>query len=192
MSTSPVLYADRNLLLADQTLTGGTLHGISAQRGDVTTLGVATTPPFALNQNVACALSPTGAHALGSVNATHSFYQYPLDSEFSTYAGATPAPVPCKTMLRGTPGDVAVLLVAVAPTALPIPPYGTLYCDLGGPHALLSAPTAIGANGLLGTPVAFELAGPFAFPTELCLQGITLSGSTLRLSGSAAEPMRCH
>ncbi|MEZ5966250.1 MAG: hypothetical protein R3F56_20610 [Planctomycetota bacterium] len=190
----PTILVDRNVAVVDYSGSGGDILGISAQRGDVRSLsGAIPSPPaVAPDQNVACVVDTLHmAHALGSPNATHSFFQYPLDSEFQTYILPGAPPLPSKTMVRGTPGDAVSVVFSTAPSSLVLP-FGTLYCDiLSAPYFTLPAPApgVLGADGLLSVPVL--LAAPAVVATlELCAQGFTVGPTGLHLVGSAPEPVR--
>ncbi|MEZ5964659.1 MAG: hypothetical protein R3F56_12490 [Planctomycetota bacterium] len=192
-TVTPTYVGRRNVLIVDATAGGGQVFGLSAQRGNLVAAAgiVGTVVARGADENVGYVQDSGGnLHAFGSPNATHSWFQYPLDSEFQAFADSTP--IPSKTMLKGTPGAVTALLISAAPLVPPLvlPGTGTLYCDiLTGPYVVVYGP-AIGTNGLLPAPITLTLLGaPACF--ELCSQGLTLAGS-FALLGDAAEPVRFH
>ena len=94
-------------------------------------------------------------------------------------------------MVRGTSGDVAFLLLALAPSypGLAIPGVGTLYLD---PASLLLPPLiggTVGSNGLIAAPI--ELAVPGAPGSAgLCQQALRFLGATPALAELVSEPAR--
>src|SRR5204863_1875699 len=97
--------------------------------------------------------------AFGSPADTHTFFQWPLDTEYQVFSPAALPHVPMKTLVRGSSGDLAFLLLALAASYPGIPaPVGTLYLD---PSVLILPPRIggmVGTNGLI--PAAIELAIP--------------------------------
>jgi hypothetical protein len=192
----PSYRARGNVVLIDATSFGGPLLGLSAQRGDaIPAAGVAgAILEIAVEDNVAWARDAAGVlHAFGTPDATHSFFQYPLDSELQVVHPAGSTPVPSKTVLRGEPGHGAAVLFGLAPLEPPLvlPGIGTLLVDIvTGPHVIVAA-GALGTDGLLSAPLQLPLSGP-PMCVELYLQGLTTGPSGVRLLGNSAEPARYH
>ena len=170
---------------------GAPPFGISAQRGDGTGAIAPTVTPPVLEENVGYALDPGGfVVAFGTPADTHTWFQYPLGTEYQVFSGGPL--LPSRTMIRGRPGDAALLLVGVLPAIPPIPtPIGTLGLFPAAILVTLPAPAPIGPNGLLPIPVEIPIPGP---PTvfEAWTQGLLIGGGGPRLAGAIGEPIRFY
>ena len=188
----------RNVLICDATglVPAGQVLGFSAQRGDwVGAPGFAGNPVGAplVDECVAVVVDAAGTlHAFGTPAATHSWFQYPLDSEFQvTHDPVTGTAVPVKSMLRGNPGDTAVQVVGLAPffAGLPIPGLGTLLLDPA--MIVLALPGGVvGTNGLLPAPIQLPLPG-VPLCAQLWSQGLLVpAAGAATLLGPVPEPAR--
>ncbi|MFY9341717.1 MAG: hypothetical protein WAT39_04465 [Planctomycetota bacterium] len=189
-------YAGRNVLLLDATslVPPGPMQAFSAQRGDlVAAPGFVGTPVGTpkVDENVACVRDGAGLlHAFGSPADTHTWYQWPLDTEYQVFTTAAMPPVPMRTMVRGNPGDLGFDLLSLGANfgGVPFPGIGTLYLDLAFGLVVLG-PGVVGANGLLLAPIELSiLAAPGS--AGLWQQGLTFGTSGAALLGPVPESAR--
>ena len=183
-----------NAIILDNSAGGGPVLGFSVQRGNVLPAPPMPSPlvgrPTA-EENVAWVRDSAGRiHAFASLAPTHSWYQYPLGTEFAVLSDDLS--VPAKQMLRGRPGERAAILLSVAPLhpVLSIPCWDDLAVSLAAPHVVLPA-GVIGPNGLLQPPFSLGLSGPYRC-VELWTQGVISGPTCSQFLGSVAEPLRYY
>ncbi len=177
-----------NLILLDFTGIGQGVVGVSGQRGDAVAAGGVVGPLLErrADENVGWVRDAADVlHAFASPDATHSCFQYPLDSEFQILTDRVV--VPCKIMLRGEADAAAYLAVGLRlEPPSPIPGLGTLFCS----PIVVPFAGMLDSRGLLPAPYELPLTGHGAF--ELCVQGITVGTSGVRLIGASGEPVPYH
>ncbi|MEZ5966513.1 MAG: hypothetical protein R3F56_21940 [Planctomycetota bacterium] len=192
---SPSFAGNRNVVVVDASslVPAGPVLGFSAQRGDFVAAPAGVGAPIAspvAEENVAWFRTADNAiHAFGSPADSHTWFQWPLGTEYQVTRSAAP-PAPVKLMLRGAAGAPAFVIIALAPLypGKPVPGFcGSLLLD---PSSLILLPLAtIGGNGMLPAPVEIPLPG-FPVCAGLWTQGIVLSAACPTLLGPVAEPVR--
>lgn len=190
----PVRAAGRNVLVLDATglVPAGAMLAFSAQRGDlIAAPGFAGVPlaPAVAEENVAWVRdSAATLHAFASPAHNHTWFQWPLDTEYQVFAPVAGPPVPMRTMIRGNSGDQAFLAIAMAPLfpGLPLPPFGTLRLD-PATLVLVLGGGVVGTNGLIGAPIELNVTGGAAC-LQVWSQGLLFSGGSVTLLDPVPEP----
>lgn len=198
----PTFLTGRNQMLLDHTAAMGPVAGISAQRGDL--IEAPWIPPGGVvtdswsGQNVACVeVDYVELHAFGSANATHSYFQYPLDSEFAAFTAPAAPTVPAVLTVRDPTAVGALVLLLVGldppPTPVPLPPLG-LCGDLHVIFLDSAFAGVIGPNGLLTPPYPYAISTPvgvYLGAFDVLFQGVTF-GACVTAVGPTAELARYH
>lgn len=170
----------------------GPVIGFSAERGDWF-----NAPPFipvgvpTLDDHVAWFLGTDARiHAFASPVDTNSWFNWPLGTEYQVLTPAAPN-VPLKVMLKGKPGDSAVLILGPAPLfqGIGLPPLGGKLLIDPLFQLIIEPVGVIQPNGLLPGPVQMYANLP-AYSLGIWAQGFMFDSVHATFLGPVPEPIR--